>query len=378
VNLHVCTSVNDVAGEWRAFQETALHTPFQDVDWVLNWMSVADPDVEPVVVLGYEDGNLQFILPLCATEQLGVRQLCWLAQDINDYNAPLVEALFAQHLSPAMAADIWKHVGKTAAADSFRFSKMPSHLDGVQNCFIPQGAVPGSCSSHMLSLPDNWREFYSTWRTTQSRRRVRAKTRKLAEAGRLSFRSERNVVRRRALVRTVISWKSRQLSNSGDRNPFQTAPNGDESELEKCLLRLASCEESFNKLRLDALYVGDEPVAISIAFVDRSCYSLFVMAYCDGDLARFSPGKLLLMKTIELASRAGLKTFDFLAGDEDYKLSLCDQRVLLLDHVSGLSAKGHCAATVIASLRRAKSAIKHNPQIMNVLRSINRARLALR
>lgn len=78
--------------------------------------------------------------------------------------------------------------------------------------------------------------------------------------------------------------------------------------------------------RLDALY-GAEPrlVAAVIGYADESGYYLYNSAY-DPDLGHVSPGVVLLSELIRIAIGNGLEVFDFLKGDETYKLRLGARR----------------------------------------------------
>ena len=78
--------------------------------------------------------------------------------------------------------------------------------------------------------------------------------------------------------------------------------------------------------RLDALY-GDEPrlVAAVIGYADRSGYYLYNSAY-DPDLGHASPGVVLLSELIRMAIGNGWEVFDFLKGEETYKLRMGARR----------------------------------------------------
>lgn len=74
--------------------------------------------------------------------------------------------------------------------------------------------------------------------------------------------------------------------------------------------------------RLDALY-GDGPqmAAAVLGYSDRSGYYLYNSAY-DPDLRHASPGVVLLAGLIRTAIDEGLGVFDFLKGEEAYKLRM--------------------------------------------------------
>ena len=379
IELRFSRSLDEVAAEWRAFQTSAWHTPFQDIDWVCSWFEAVGrrAGIDPFIVVGYSAGKLCFMLPFCIDQFMGLKQLCWLAQGQNDYNAPVVDTEFLRSHDHQVMSGIWSLIKEQAGVDLVQFKKMPARLGAMENIFVPEGAILASCSSHQLRLDGDWETFYSNLCSGKSRKRLREKLKRLSTLGHVSFRNEKDSQRREQLVRTAIAWKSQQLAANGDRNPFETSNDGETSALEDCLCHFAAQKAYRDKMRLDALYVGDRVAAINIALVSENSYSLFITAHEASELARQSPGKQLLTKSLELASRGGLQYFDFLAGDEEYKMRWCDQHIQLLDHVEGVSASGHCAAAVVGRLRQAKVRFKKSPRIMGLFRSVNRTRLSL-
>jgi CelD/BcsL family acetyltransferase involved in cellulose biosynthesis len=83
---------------------------------------------------------------------------------------------------------------------------------------------------------------------------------------------------------------------------------------------------------------------------------------------------MLLVKTMQLACRAGYQQYDFLAGDEAYKMDWCDEHLGLQDQVRGLTFKGKCAAQFMRMVRQAKIAVKQTPRTLEFVKSLNRRR----
>jgi len=77
-------------------------------------------------------------------------------------------------------------------------------------------------------------------------------------------------------------------------------------------------------LHFSSLKVGEEVAAWHLGFIDGSRYYYYMPAY-DERYAKFSPGKILLFYcTIDAIDR-GLKVFDHLRGEENYKAGWTDQ-----------------------------------------------------
>ncbi|RMD63020.1 MAG: GNAT family N-acetyltransferase [Planctomycetota bacterium] len=79
-----------------------------------------------------------------------------------------------------------------------------------------------------------------------------------------------------------------------------------------------TCEATHGRLRAYLLEAGGRPVAYQIGAVHDGVYFLEVVGY-DPDFARHSPGRLLLVKTLDDLEREGVGVFDFGFGDASYK-----------------------------------------------------------
>ncbi len=79
--------------------------------------------------------------------------------------------------------------------------------------------------------------------------------------------------------------------------------------------------------RIDALLHpdGSQPTAMLFGFADEHGYYLYNSAY-DPDLRDASPCNVVLSEAISVAIDAGLRRFDFLKGEEDYKFRLGARR----------------------------------------------------
>jgi len=91
LRLYAVTQLSQVKHIWQQFQPTAWHTPFQNFDWINAWFENKNQGLKakPLIVLGFKEGKLQFILPFASETYFGLRRLAWAANEVNDYNCPL-------------------------------------------------------------------------------------------------------------------------------------------------------------------------------------------------------------------------------------------------------------------------------------------------
>ena len=93
-------------------------------------------------------------------------------------------------------------------------------------------------------------------------------------------------------------------------------------------------------LWLDVLWQETTPIAALLAFLDRGqgsfCY--YVSGF-DPCYAALSPGSVLVAQSLRAAIEGGFRTYDFLRGDEPYKLAL-GARIRTSDNVAVVRAEG--------------------------------------
>jgi CelD/BcsL family acetyltransferase involved in cellulose biosynthesis len=111
----------------------------------------------------------------------------------------------------------------------------------------------------------------------------------------------------------LLNLHLRRMRELGRRTPFAT-PAGRDFLTALCV-GLAKRDEA----EIGAVYVDGNPAALSVGLVCRRKYFYYVTAY-DPRYADLSPGSYLLARLIERAQDRGCVEFDFMKGDEPYKL----------------------------------------------------------
>ncbi len=381
LHLYAATQLSQVRHIWQQFQHSAWHTPFQNFNWINAWFESKNhgQKTTPLILLGFKAGELQFILPFARETYFGLKRLLWAANEVNDYNCPLVKTEFLPQMTAATVNEIYRHIGHyVSGIDVFYLTRQPKFLAGSANPFIGSGVRRSSCGAHSLGLDSNWASLYAQQRSTKSRSRIRQKTRRLKRAGNLRFMAIRGSQQLSCIDR-ILQWKSVQLEQKGERNPFdrksQDPLSG--SVLTQTIRRFAEGGTDNTPLRVYGLFLDGKMIAGLIAFVDNKTFSLFTMSYGPEVFTNCSAGSVLLVKTIELAARAKFHTFDFLAGDEPYKLSWCDQKLDLYDCIFATTGIGQLGVFSSIARLEVKKSLKASPPVMNFLKKTNRSRLQI-
>ena len=327
-----------IEAEWRRFERIADCTPFQTYDWLLTWQRhIANADVQPVVALAsYATGETAFLLPLAVDRKRAGPRLCWLGQDLNDYNAPLLARDFSQNVSPERFLAAWRQLlARIQHQPMLRFDwieleKMPPMVGAQANpfCSLPVSVNPSG--AHFALLGGDWKKFYAAKRSSSTRRRDRSKLKHLSEFGEVEFATAGGADDIRGTLETLMQQKSRLFARKGIADMF-ARPGWREFFLDIAVNRPAARTGGID-IHVSRLQVGTSPAAANLGIVFGGAYYHMLASYDDGELSRYGAGALHLRKLIEYAIGLGLKRFDFTIGDEPYKIEWSDMHFKVFDH----------------------------------------------
>lgn len=370
LTLSIHKSVAAAESEWRRFEQVAECTPFQTFEWLSLWQRHVGlrEDVKPVIAVGhFADGDIAFIIPLAVERQRLARRLCWLGQELCDYNAPLLARDFSQRVTKDRFVAIWQELRERMQADPalrhdwIEFEKMPQTV-GVQiNPFTSLGLMPNANSAHIAQLGDNWEAFYRAMRSSATRRRDRAKRRHMAEFGELRFATAIEPEDVRKTLDILWEQKKRIFARKGIADIF-SRPG-----YREFIADFASNPNTRHLAHVSRLEVGTTCAAANFAIVFGHCYYHVLSSYCDGRLTRYGPGTLHLRDLLAYAIDRGLRLFDFTIGDERYKLEWSDLRSKLYDYTTAATWRGFPASILSIARRRIKRFIKQTPLVWHLV-----------
>jgi CelD/BcsL family acetyltransferase involved in cellulose biosynthesis len=142
---------------------------------------------------------------------------------------------------------------------------------------------------------------------------------------------------------------------------------------------MAACErlvEGGAAVELRALCCGTRIVAVfgGLAHADRYC-GMITSFDQTADIARSSPGELLILDVIRGLHERGFATFDLGVGEARYKDTCCERTEPLFDLALPFTFKGRIGAVGFLLTRGAKRWIKQRPWAWSLAaRMMRRAR----
>jgi len=376
LSLRVYGDLAAIEDEWRAFERVADCTAFQTFDWLATWYRHVGQreGVHPAIAVGrFGDGQIAFILPLCVVPGRLARRLCWLGQELGDYNAPLLARDFSRRFTPERFLAVWRELQEDMQRDPvlrhdwIEFEKMPQKIGAQTNPFSYLGVMPNASGVHLTNLGDDWEKFYVAKRSSATRRRDRAKRRHMSEYGEIHFVTAADTDDARRTLETLMDQKGRSLARKGIANIF-ARPGHREFYLD-----LASHPKSRHLVHISRVEIGSSCAAANLGIVFGDCYYHVLASFADSDVSHYGPGALHLRELMAHAIKLGLKRFDFTIGDESYKLEWSDTDLELYDYSETTSWRGLPVSSTSSLRRRIKRFIKQTPLLWRFVSDLRSA-----
>ncbi len=349
---------------------------FQSFDWLATWQCYIGESegVMPAIVLGtFADGDTAFILPLAIEAKRLAKRLCWLGQDLCDYNVPLLARDFAQRVPPDHFVAVWRQLRERMQRDPLlrhdwiELEKMPETVGGQINPFTYLGVTPNASGAHVTRLGGAWEKFYKEKRSSATRRRDRAKRRHMSEFGEVRFVNAADQDDARSTVETLMDQKSRSFMRKGISDMFA------QPGCRKFFLALASNPKTRQLVHISRIEVGPICAAANLGLVFGDCYYHVLASFGESEVAHYGPGALHLRELLAYATGLGLRRFDFTIGDEPYKLEWSDVHVRLCDYSTAATRRGWAANALSIPRRRLKRFIKQTPFMWRLVSRIRAA-----
>jgi CelD/BcsL family acetyltransferase involved in cellulose biosynthesis len=307
---------------------------FQHPEWLRIWLETigAARQVQPCFVrITSMEGVPLMVLPFGVHRQKGVRILGFLDAGVSDYNAPW---FFPQWpiLSLEEASALWALIQ----------NKLPTHdVLWLQKCaLLPETgpalwhALPHTAhptQGHAAVLQSPWASYYAQRASKRAKQKSRRAIEQLEEFGPLRFEQVTSLDDHSVIFDALFAQKRRKLLET----------RGTDQMLSADFLAFYQKIVTQTSLgHLSALLSQDQPIATHAGAVWQKRFYYLIPAYTDGLLAKFSPGKIHMLKLMEWAADSGCQMFDLGIGDESYKEGWSDETRPLLGVSCARTLKG--------------------------------------
>ena len=380
LSVQIFSDLDAIEAQWRQLERNADCTAFQTFDWLATWQKHVGErrNARPVIAVGrFAEGDIALIVPLCLMQGPLARRLCWMGQDVSDYNAPLLATDFSARITREDFLAAWHELlvqmqcEPLLRHDWIEFEKMPETVGAQTNPFVHLQVTPNRSSAHLANLGDDWEKFYHAKRSAATRRRDRSKLRHMSQFGDVEFVTATDSVDARRTLDILMEQKSRALARKGVADIFALPGH------RAFFLDLATNPKARHLVHIGRTQIGDVCAATNFGIVFGGCYYHLLASYVDGEIAHYGPGALHLRELLAYAIKRGLKSFDFTIGDEPYKRDWCDSVLKLYDHAATTTWRGLPARMSSSLQRRSKRLIKQTPLLWTLASSGRSAVAAL-
>jgi CelD/BcsL family acetyltransferase involved in cellulose biosynthesis len=311
-------------------------TPFQGEGFLRAWYATIGRTIgEPLLVTAIErgSGELAAMLPLVKRTDGRLRVITFADADVSDSNAPMLGV--AAPANTADASALWDAIRTTLSdADVVRLRKMPAMIEGRAN---PLALLPfvqrSPLSSNIVLIERSFDDYLATLRG-MLRKQLRKHWRLFGQHDGAAF---RRIDDPDEAVRVLAILERRQ----GERLRAQGEPYRLDEPAYSAFYRAITAEGvADGSVILTALTHRDEVVAALLGLARGDTYVMVRICADAERWANCSPGKLIIVKTMESLHAEGFRVFDFSVGDYDYKRRLGARGGSLFELTAALTPRG--------------------------------------
>jgi CelD/BcsL family acetyltransferase involved in cellulose biosynthesis len=362
-SLMVFDRLLDAREDWIALRETAAVSPYQNYDFVAAWFETIGRAraLEPMIVVARDsDGRPLALFPLATHEAAGLRVAEFLCGRESNFNIGLFH--------PRGCLD-WRGFllaaarGRPKPPDLLYLRNQPRRFGAFENPLLGRDARPSPSFAYGTVLPANV-DALDHQTSNASRKKLRKKERRLMELGALVFEHNASGERASEVIAALIAQKSALLAAKGAAGVFD-APEM-RAFLERACLTGA--------LEVHALRLSGRVIATYVGLAMDGRFSALANSYdTDEEIARCSPGDILLRAVMRDLVERGFSYFDLGVGEARYKEAVCDETIALYDLVMPVTKRGALAAPLLRIFLDCKRRVKQTPWLS---RLSERARLS--
>ena len=367
--VDVYARLEDAREDWRELFACADCSAYQHYEFVSSWLATLgrDRDIEPMIVVARDErGAPLAVLPLATRKVFGLRIAEFLGGRESNFNMPL--------LRPGATLDfrsLLLHAAQAReeAPDLFHLRSQPRSFFCGENPLAHVAAFPSPSFAYGVRLPADQESLERRF-SKRARKKLRHKERRLADLGDIRYEHRPQKERVRTILSALIAQKAARLSSMGvgDAGGFRSL------RMAEFLTRLSDLE----LLETHALSVSGRIVAAYIGLPRAGRFSTLANSFdMTGDVARRSPGELLLHALLRDCVERGFTAFDLGVGEASYKDAVCEETIELYDSLLPVTPRGALAAPLLRAALLAKRFVKQTPLIANIVaraRRLSRAK----
>lgn len=354
----------DARSAYAAFCQSAAHAAPQNPSFVEAWAD--NPGADMVLATASRDGRTCLMLVL---------------EIVRDGTATIARHPGGRHANgsfPAFSGQEFSGIREILAA-AMRRARPDVDLILLERNEIERGGRanplhgPGCAVSPNIalsaSLENGFDGLFDGTSGKRKRKKHRAQVRKFEEVGPCRRFAATNPAEVDALLSAFYEMKAERFRQMGIADVF--APASVRNAFRRLFVR--ALDKAAPDFVLHGLEVGGVLRAVTGSSISGGRITCEFSSFRVDELASASPGDFLFYENVREACEDGLSVYDFGVGDEVYKRQWCNIETRHFDFHLPLTARGHAVSAVRRTTGAVKRAVKENPFIWSMLKTLRRS-----
>ena len=335
--IRIDRQVEGMADRLRGSLQAMTATAFQSPVWLAAWYATIGTAIgEPMVVTILEScsGEVAAILPLIQRTERHINIVEFADGGVSDNNAPILGP--AAPVDTAGASALWLALRNAMpGVDLLRFTKMPTKIGDRINPFalIDTGHA-ASVNRNVVTIEESWERYLKSLERRFRKELGRSWRVFLGHEG-AAF--ERIVDADRA-ARVLAELERQQSEHLKERGADYIL---DRPEVAAFYRKLLADGLADGSVILTALTHGADVVSALLGIVRGDTFVMVrISSSGSKEWSNCSPGRLVIVQTMQMLHAQGFRHFDFSIGNYAYKRRLGVEAEPLRDLVTALSPYG--------------------------------------
>ena len=351
--VEVFTTLAPLEGRWRVFESEANATLYQTYNWVSAWMETMGRRayVTPFIVrASNERDETTALLPLLLCTSGFINKVMFAGAKDSNLNIGLFREPALWDESAIRALLLQTAVMSPTLPDVFLLLNQPKIWRDQKNPLhvLTHSASPSFAYGNTLA--NSGEDFLANNLSKERRKKLRHKASRLKSMGDVEMVRAGNGEQARVIITACIAQKEKR---------FEFSPKRSE-------MLIQFLERGFDQgaVEVYALYLNQRIIATYIGGAHNGHFSIMMNSFeQDEQVAKSSPGELLLKELVQHLCSLNLTSFDLGIGEASYKQIYCKQTIPLFDVAMPLNAKGHAFGAAFMKGLKLKHHIKSNPTL---------------
>ncbi len=344
---------------WSELESICPASVYQSRRFLLPWLAThgAAKKITPMIVVARDTtGSPVALLPFGVQRSGAVQIAGFLGGADSNANVGLFRPDI--HFSADDLLSLLRAAARKAPRqpDLFVLVNQPDRFAGGKNPLNIFPHQPSASFCHSGRLETDPQAFFARQLSRETAKKLRKKRKRLEAMGRLAYVRPQSGAEVAHGLDAFFALKLARFRQQHIVSDF-------EHPQARSYLERACCPRPDRAAAIDLhlLQLDERIIAIFAGSVHRGHLHLMFNAFdTDAEIAKSSPGELLLQTLLEQACSDGVASFDLGIGEARYKDTWCEHAEPMFDSVLAISALGHAYSAAESTRRRLKRVLKQN------------------